>query len=119
MRSTLNQVNNWADRAKNSKYDARVIAASLSISVRQLERYFKWRFKSTPQQWLNNCRTFQALSLLDGSKSVKEVSRLLGYKQASHFSRVFKAATGVTPSRISWPENELNQKRGLACKLLR
>lgn len=100
MRSWLNRVDDWGERAQAARYDAKKLAVGLRVSVRQLERFVRSTAGSTPQQWLNTLRLARAFSLLNGTKNVKEVATELGYKQASHFSRAFKSANGFPPSRL-------------------
>lgn len=35
--------------------------------------------------------------LLDGHKSITEISKLLGYSHVTHFSRAFRRIAGITP----------------------
>jgi AraC-like DNA-binding protein len=47
---------------------------------------------------MNDLRLNLAWEQLQNAESVKEVSIELRYKQASHFSRVFKNRFGITPA---------------------
>jgi len=68
------------------------------MSVRQLQRRFRRRFGRSPQDWLNEKRIRVAQKLLLSGQPVKEVAFNLGFKQSSHFCRLFKSRNNMTPS---------------------
>ena len=98
MSSKLDRIQDWLALAKHAKYSARRLATLCRVSLRQLERYFNDSFDRPPQEWLNEARFREAEKLLLNGLSVKEVAYRLGFKQASHFSRLFKQHTGRPPS---------------------
>jgi AraC-like DNA-binding protein len=100
IRVRLKQVPDWGVCARAANYNAKALAAALRVSVRQLERFFASTQQTTPQRWLNELRLKSAATLLDGTKTIKEVADLVGYKQASHFSREFKNLHGYPPSQF-------------------
>jgi transcriptional regulator GlxA family with amidase domain len=104
MRSRLNRITDWAERARAAKYRAEKLAVICGVSSRQLRRFIHGRMGCSPHKWLNELRqTRAALYLLDGPRSIKEVSYELGYSQACHLSRDFKRFHGVPPSRLHGP----------------
>jgi len=92
---------NWEDLARIAHYDANELAKLCEISTRQLQRHFRRRFHSTPQNWLNERRLLAAQDLLLSGDSVKKVALDLGFKQSSHFCRQFKIRNKVTPSQFA------------------
>jgi AraC-like DNA-binding protein len=70
------------------------------VSRRQLYRYFREFFGQTPQQWLNGLKIARASRLLLELRCVKAAADDLGFKQRSHFSRVFKALAGISPAQF-------------------
>ncbi len=106
----MNQVSDWCSRADAAGYDAKNLAGSLNVSLRQLERFFQWKMHRTPQKWLNHLRVRRALRLLDGTQNIKQVAAALGYKQASHFSREFTACMGLPPSKVR-PGSSFGKRR--------
>ena len=80
--------------------------------MRQLERYFKLRFGSPPELWLNQMRIERAVSMITTGSSAKEISFELGFRHPSHFTRVFKRATGQTPVeyRQAFANESLNRQ---------
>lgn len=76
-----------------------VIASSLGISSRQLERLFGRYLHTSPQQYYMSLRLQRARNLLvQTEQSVLEVAIASGFKSASHFSRVYRNRFGTSPS---------------------
>lgn len=74
------------------------IAASLGISVRQLERLFKEHLGATPKRHYLEMRLERARSLLlQTEMSIIEVAVASGFQSAGHFTRAYHQAYGVTP----------------------
>jgi len=91
-------VRQWLALARQSAYQAGLLSKHLGVSQRQLERYTQKLFGCSPQHWLERQRLTTAGFMLKERRSVKDVSICLGYKQVSHFSRVFKSYYGLSPS---------------------
>ena len=51
----------------------------------------------SPKSWLGEQRQLQAIKLLRNGSSVKETAAVLGYKQATNFTRRFKHHWGNCP----------------------
>jgi transcriptional regulator GlxA family with amidase domain len=99
MRSHLNQITNWPERAHAAKYHAKELARSCGVSLRALQRFFASRKWDGPQTWLNDLRLGRARSLMrEGCKSVKEAAHESGYSQPSQFSSKYKEFHGLPPS---------------------
>ncbi|WP_200974520.1 AraC family transcriptional regulator [Echinicola sp. 20G] len=91
---------------KNFRFDlsmeefARLSGRSLST----FKREFTNHFRTTPGKWLNEKRLSHAKSLLiNSSLNINEVCFDCGFKNASHFIRLFK-------QRFSLPPNQFRQK---------
>ena len=79
-----------------------VIARRVNISRRQLDRVFAQELGQPPQMFYRNLRLEFARHLLThGRRSVTGVAMECGFADAAHFSRLFKAAYGLPPSRIA------------------
>lgn len=77
------------------------IGAQAGLSVPQLVRQFKAVFHTTPYQYLAAIRLQQAASLLQHSnEQVQDIAWRCGFENAAAFSRAFKAAYGVQPTRF-------------------
>lgn len=76
------------------------LAAAAAMSRRALERAFKAAWELSPRQYIEALRLHQAQSLLLAtSKSVTEIAFEVGYRDLSHFIRVYSAAYGQSPTR--------------------
>ena len=83
-----------------------VIAAEIGISTRQLERLFGKYLNSSPKKYYMEIRLERARHLLVQTEaSIIDVAFSCGFENPGHFSRVYKAAFGITPmlqrSRLS------------------
>lgn len=75
------------------------LAAECGMSRTSFLRAFRDTTRLTPNQWLMQHRIEIARKLLRNSdRSLGEISKLCGFSGASHFSRAFLSATGMTPS---------------------
>lgn len=55
----------------------------------------------TPQKWLNEKRLVRAEEMLrKGKATIKDVYYLVGFKNRSHFSTIFKKRFGMPPSQV-------------------
>lgn len=74
------------------------LAAAAHLSVAHLQRLFSTEAGVSVMQYVARRRLEQAQQLLCRTElPVAEVGRLVGYAYPAHFSRVFRAATGLTP----------------------
>lgn len=77
------------------------IAAALNFHPYYLTRLTVRYFGLTPYQYLLQCRTEEALSmLLNTDKPVGEIAASCGFVSPSHFSTVIRRKTGLTPGMI-------------------
>jgi AraC-like DNA-binding protein len=98
MNTKLKHVQNWPELAKRANWSASALAEQCGVSIRTLERYFLRQMGKSPNLWLSEQRQKKAIELLCDGSSVKEVSGILGYKQATNFTRKFKKYWGSSPS---------------------
>ncbi len=74
-------------------------AEMANLSLFQFIRSFKKLTGFTPARYIEKIRIAKARELLrDSSLSVAEISAIAGYKDPFYFSKVFKKASGITPS---------------------
>ncbi len=83
--------------------DVDQIARASSMATRTLYRLFALE-ATTPMQWLWEQRLIQSYRLLEGGKPkrVTEVAMACGFKDLSHFSRLFQARFGQSPSTLGY-----------------
>ena len=75
------------------------IASEIGISTRQLERLFGRYLNASPKKYFMELRLERARHLLVQTEaSVIDVALACGFESAGHFSRVYRAAFGVTPT---------------------
>ena len=75
------------------------LASQLGVSTRTLMRRFKFATGVSVGQYLQQRRLDEAQALLRRTNlSITEVGVAVGLHDASHFSRVFREQTGLTPS---------------------
>jgi len=73
------------------------LAAMAGMSRFQLIRAFRAATGMTPHAWQVNQRVHLARDRLQAGGELADIANHLGFADQSHFQRVFKAYTGVTP----------------------
>ncbi len=69
-------------------------------SLATFKRDFKKKYNDTPRNWLNSKRLQYARSLLISSElNMSEVCFECGFRNVSHFNKLFKEHFGLTPSQ--------------------
>ena len=86
------------------------LAQKLQVSPDHLERVFKQAMgiKLSTYIYQEKIKASQEL-LRDTTESISDISKVLGFKAASHFARCFKHFTGLTPSEFRNSQANLNQ----------
>ncbi len=75
-----------------------VFAAMLGMSPYYFERLFKQSVGLTPHQYILHCRIERAKQLLRTTQQpIMEIAYQVGCKNHSHFSKLFRKLTGVSP----------------------
>jgi AraC-like DNA-binding protein len=79
-----------------------VVAAAVSSSPRQLQRVYSQFGETTFQEDLLARRMTAAAELLIKQRAipVRDVARLVGYRQAPHFARAFRRRYGLSPAHF-------------------
>ena len=88
----------WNDIAQQANYRPQIVAKLCNVSFRTVQRHFRKHYQSTFTCWLRRCRMEEARRQVLHGFPLKEVGYNLGFKQPSHFTRVFKEYFGVPPS---------------------
>jgi signal transduction histidine kinase/CheY-like chemotaxis protein len=85
----------------NESLDIQQICDSLNMSRTQLYRKFRSLTNKTVTHYLRSLRLHRAMELLSGRKvNVAEAAFKTGFRNVSHFSRVFTDEFGINPSDI-------------------
>lgn len=75
-----------------------VLAAMLGMSPYYFERLFKQSVGQTPHQYILQCRIERAKQLLRTTQlPIMEIAFQVGCKNHSHFSKLFRKLTGMSP----------------------
>ena len=85
-----------------SHYGEDIVVADLaeqaSLSTSQLHREFSRLFGITPNRYIREVRVGVGRHLLETTEmSIAQIARQCGFYDQSHFSRQFKASTGLSP----------------------
>ena len=92
------KVQEWLGQHYQEEIAIAAIAKQFKLSVRSLNRRFKYATNSSPLQYLQNLRIEHAKELLKQSNlAISEVADMVGYQDASYFTSLFKKVTAVTP----------------------
>ena len=92
---------NWEVLAADSNYCPSELARLCHVSLRTLQRRFAQNYGMTISDWMRNIRLAKAYARVVSGEPIKAVAYDLGFKQLSHFSRVFKEVHGVPPTLVS------------------
>lgn len=86
------------DRARESSLDE--LARSVNLSPSRLYHVFKADMGISLKQYIGMMRILRAMELLSNSfLSIKEITRMVGAGDGSHFVRDFKKGCGLTPTQ--------------------
>lgn len=81
------------------------VAREVGVSREYLATVFKRETGQTVMGYVHREKIQQAMAhLLSDGSSISEIADLFAYSSVSHFGRVFKSVTGMTPS--AWRRNE-------------
>lgn len=96
----VSQVARLLDFAPAERPTVAQLAARLSLTPRQLLYQFGKASGEPLALWMRRRRVAAARRLLSQGLSVTQAAERLGYANPYHFSRVFKAVTGMAPSSV-------------------
>lgn len=80
--------------------DAGELAARLNISSRTLSRRLQAEGATLPQLQAEVGLEFAEVLLLEGNKSIADIARSAGFRDATSFSRAFRRVMGRSPSQF-------------------
>lgn len=91
---------NYIEKHYTEHISNKELAKLCSISQDCFIRTFKMYFDTTPRQHILDLRIEKAKGMLvSGSKTVSEISYILGFESTTYFSNMFKKKVGVSPSQ--------------------
>lgn len=90
----------WSRLARRSGFRLQDLVQMSGLSQRQVRRYIHQLWLQTLEAWLNDERMSYARAVLLEKRCVKTAAFELGFKQPSHFCRMFKARFAMTPTQF-------------------
>lgn len=79
-------------------YTVQQIAAASTLSPTKLKKGFKMVFGTGLFEYLETARFQKSKEMMaDPNKSLKQISKAMGYKHQNNYSRAFKKRYGITP----------------------
>jgi AraC family transcriptional regulator len=107
-RRQLERVNDFIEANLGSALGLPELAALVGLSPGHFLAVFKATAGMTPHRYVVDRRIAQAKSwLVDGRRSIADVSTELGFASQSHFTDMFRRAVGTTPSRFRRAQDDL------------
>lgn len=99
MNSRLEKIENWENLAQSANFQPDQLSALCGVSLRQLERFFKCRFRTTPRRWLRELQCHLAKELITAGYSTKAAAAELKFTSPARFCHAFKRIRGVPPQQ--------------------
>jgi transcriptional regulator GlxA family with amidase domain len=95
---TIDRTISYMKRHLDELLHVGALAAMAGLSPPHFFNIFRRRIGCSPMRYFTRLRIERARHLLiSTSLSVREIAKLVGYKDPFHFSRVFKSTTRVPP----------------------
>lgn len=95
----LRQITDWMTQHMDEEFSLDQLAGQAGLSKFHFIRLFKNSTESSPSRYHTALRMDAARRLLrETKKSVVEIALDVGYANPSHFARLFRRQTGLTPS---------------------
>ncbi len=92
-------------RSYNQYWDARRMADELSVSTAHMYRIFNSALGMSPNRWLRSIRIEQARRrLVESNDQIGDIAFQVGYRDQFHFSKDFRALTGISPREFRMQE---------------
>lgn len=87
----------WLQLARRADYQASVMVERTGVKAPQLRRLCRQFWGASLESWLRDHRLQAARLLVAEGKPVGRVAGKLGFRSATHFSRVFRLTYGQSP----------------------
>ena len=100
LRTVSNNSVSWENLAAQVQYQPAKMAELFSVSLRTVQRHFRKHYNVSIKEWLRSVQMQEAKNRILAGNPIKAVASELGFKQVSHFSRVFKQTFGIAPSLL-------------------
>lgn len=78
------------------------LAAMCFQSISTFKRRFRLRYSMSPHQWLLTHKLELAHRIIEERElSIKELTKLCGFNNTSHFIHLFRTRYGISPAKLS------------------
>lgn len=109
---TLNHILTYIHLHIEAPFTLNDMVESLRLTKPYISQLFKQETGQTVMSYVTDVKINRAKVLLqDTDLSILVISERLGYYDSSHFGRVFKKVTGLTPRAFRQQNSELVDKR--------
>ncbi|MFD1142269.1 helix-turn-helix domain-containing protein [Larkinella insperata] len=97
----MHQVQRIIENNPDKTFSLKELSRQVGTNEYNLKKHFKVVFGNTVFGYLQTFRMEKAKAMLaEGNTKIAEVSRLLGYKHATHFTTAFKKYFGFLPNKM-------------------
>lgn len=98
-KNRISQIIHYIHNNYKENLSLEILSEKFFISKYHLSREFKKRTDKTIVQYINKTRIMHAQrKIMETKKSLTEISHETGFASLTHFNRIFKAETNLTPS---------------------
>ncbi len=94
----LRRIDDWIDSHLDANISLADLAAVADLSPFHLHRMFRASRGMAPQAWILRKRIGRARAMLRTACPLIEIAVATGFSSQSHFTRAFRAQTGMTPT---------------------
>lgn len=105
-------IDNWVNERQYLKHDISIekLGIKLGINRTYVSNYINDTYNSNFSTWIHGMRVAEAQKIITGSPNISmgQVAIMTGYADQAHFSKQFKAVTGLSP--VKW-RKEHTQKQ--------
>lgn len=99
--SRLDLIDDWIEKARESRYDPRKLAKLCGVTDRHLRRYFIQNTGGPTRDWLNEVRIWIAIrELLCAKQTIAEVSNDCEFTSPRRFCEHFRRFFRSSPTRF-------------------
>lgn len=97
-KNSISEISAYINQNYHEDITLNTLSKKFYISIYHLSRTFKNETSLSFVDYLNNVRVKESLTLLEQSDfNITQISEKVGFKSATHFGRIFKKITGISP----------------------